>query len=159
MSLKKQLSELEAKLKALHLRIKKCDEIIASREKQAIDRQPASIISLAGEIDQLRGSIVESKFSQGESEETVEVWSDGIEKELNMTDAIVEKLSKCLDAIVKEKHDFEREEPHGKDLAYEKQLLDQKLEAALKQKELEEKRSVVKLPKLSMTPFNGTVID
>ena len=102
---------------------------------------------------------MESKFSEGESEETVEVWSDGIEKELNMTGAIVEKLSECLDAILKEKHDLEREEPHGKDLAYEKQLLDQKLEAALKQKELEEKRSVVKLPKLSITPFNGTVID
>ena len=88
---------------------------------------------MAVEIDQLRGSIAESTFSQGESEETVEVWSDGIEKKLNMTDAIVEKLSECLDAIVKEKLDLEREEAHGKDLAYEKQLLDQKLEAALKQ--------------------------
>lgn len=125
MSLKKQLSELEAKLKALHLRIKKCDEIIASREKQAIDRQRASIISLAGEIDQLGESIAESKFSQGESEETVDVWSDGIEKEFNMTNAIVEKLYECLDAIVKEKHDLELEEAHWKDLAYEKQLLDQ----------------------------------
>ena len=81
----------------------------------------------------MRGSIAESK-----SEKTVDVWSDGIENELNMADAIVEKLSECLDAIVKEKQDSEREEAHGKDLAYEKQLLDQKLEVALKQKEMEE---------------------
>ena len=90
---------MEAKLNALRLRIKKCDEIIASREKQVIDRHRESIIFLAGEIVQLRGSIADSKFSQGESEETVEVWSDGIEKDLNMTDAIVEKLSECLDTL------------------------------------------------------------
>lgn len=46
-----------------------------------------------------------------------------------------------------------------KDLEHEKQILNEKLQAALKQKELEEKRSAVKLPKLSITPFSGTVID
>ena len=46
----------------------------------------------------------------------------------------------------------------AEDLEHEKQLLNQKLQAALKQKELEEKRSTVKLPKLSITPFSGTAI-
>ena len=159
MSLKKQTSELDAKLKALHLRLKKCDHIIACREKQALERHRASLVSLAGEIDQLRGSIQEIKFSQGDSEEAVEAWSEQIEKELSATDAIVDKLSECLEEIAKKQQDHKREEEHGKDLAYDKQLLDQKLQAALKQKELEEKGSAVRLPKLSITPFNGTVID
>ena len=72
MSLKKQLGELDAKLKALRLRIKKCDEIIENRDKQTIERQRISVASLARELDQLRGSIQETKFSQGESEEQVE---------------------------------------------------------------------------------------
>ena len=68
MSLKKQLGELDAKLKALRLRIKKCDKIIKNRDKQTIERQCISVASLAKELDQLRGSIQETKLSQGESE-------------------------------------------------------------------------------------------
>ena len=50
-------------LKALCLRIK-CDQII--------ERQRTSVVLLAGEIDQLRGLIQETKFSQGESDKQVE---------------------------------------------------------------------------------------
>lgn len=74
MSLKKQIGELDAQLKALRLRIKKCDQIIETRDKQTIERQRISVVSLSGEIDQLRGSIQDTKFSQGESEEQVETW-------------------------------------------------------------------------------------
>ena len=57
MSLKNQIGELDAKLKALWLRIKKYDEIIENRDEQTIERQRVSVVSLAREIDQLRGSI------------------------------------------------------------------------------------------------------
>ena len=63
------------------------------------------------------------------------------------------------DQIVKEERDHDRKEMHEKGLEHEKQLLNQKLQAALKQKELEEKTSTVKLPKLSITLFSGTAID
>ena len=80
---KKQLSELDAKLKTLKLRLKNTNVVIAKREKEAIERQRASIVALAGEIDCLRGSIQEAKFVAGESEEKVEswsaAWSEGIE--------------------------------------------------------------------------------
>lgn len=46
MSLKKQLGELDAKLKALRLKIKKCDEIIENRDKQTIERQRISVALL-----------------------------------------------------------------------------------------------------------------
>ena len=42
-----------------------------------LDAELKSLVSLAGEIDQLRGSIQEIKFSQGDSEEAVEAWSAG----------------------------------------------------------------------------------
>ena len=69
MLLKKKTGELDAKLKALRLRIKKCDQIIKNCDKQTIEQQHISVVSLAREIYQLRGWIQETKFSQGESEE------------------------------------------------------------------------------------------
>lgn len=78
---------------------------------------------------------------------------------MRLADDCANKLQKGYDQIVKEERDHDREERHGKDLEHEKQLLNQKLQAALKQKELEENRSTVKLRKLSITPFSGTVID
>lgn len=50
MSLKKQLGELDAKLKALRLKIKKCDEIIENRDKQTIERQCISVALLGKRI-------------------------------------------------------------------------------------------------------------
>lgn len=85
------MGELVAKLKALRLRIKKCDQVIENRDKQTIERQRTSVVSLAGEIDQLRGSIQESKFSQGESEEQVETWSEEIENDLCLADDCADK--------------------------------------------------------------------
>ena len=83
---------MDAKLKALHLRLKKSDGIIAKREKEAIERQRASIVALAGEIDELRGSIQEAKFIQGETEEDVESWSEDVETQLSRADESVVKL-------------------------------------------------------------------
>ena len=79
------------------------------------------------------------------------------QKDLRLVDDCANKLQKSYDQIVKEERDHDREEIREKDLEHEKQLLDQKLQAARKQKKLEEKKSV-KLPKLSITPFSGTVI-
>ena len=95
---------------------------------------------MAGEIHLLRGSIQESKFFQGDSEEQVEKWSEEIEKDLCLADEHAGKLADCLDQFVKEERDHDLEETHKRDLACERQLLDQKLRAALKQKELEEKK-------------------
>ena len=50
-------------------------------------------------------------------------------------------------------------ETHEKDLAYKEQLVDQKLQAALEPKELEEKRLVARIPKFSITPSKRAVID
>ena len=161
MSLKKQTSELNVKLKALRIRIKKCDQIIENRDKQTIERRRISVVLLAREIDQLRGSIQETKFSQGESEEQVETGSEEIEQDLRLADDGANKLQMCYDQIVKEESDLDldRDEMREKDLEHEKQLLDQKFQASLKQEELEEKKSTVKLPKLSITPLSGSVID
>ena len=90
---KKQLSELDAKRKTLNLRLKSTDVVIKKREKEAIERQRASIVALAREIDCLRVSIQEVKFTAGDSEENVELWSEEIESHLSKADGNTAKLS------------------------------------------------------------------
>ena len=156
---KKQPSELDTKLKTLNPQLKSTDVVIGKREKEAVERQRASIVALAGEINCLRASIQEAKFAAGESEENVESWSEGMESDLSIADESVAKLSKCLNEIETEVRDLERNQSHANVMELEKQLLEQKMEAAIKQKELTKKSSVVKLPKLTITSFNGTPID
>lgn len=74
----RQLGELDAKLKALHLRLKKSDAVIGKKDKQTISRQRTS---LARAIDHPRSSIQETKFTQGETKENIEEWSEEIEKQ------------------------------------------------------------------------------
>ena len=156
MSLKKPLDELDAKIKALNLRLKKTAVVIEKNDKQAIERQRSAITNLTETIDQLRGSIQELKFAQGETEENIEEWSDQIELEITNADRSCERLSKRLEEMK-----FEEDARHHENaMLLEKQILAQKLEAVLKQKEIADKSSpAAKLPKVSITKFNGTSLD
>ena len=157
---KKQLGELDAKLKALNLRLKKSVEVLEKRDGQAIERQRASIANLAEAIDELRGSIQETKFAQGETEESIEEWSAEIDAKLSVADENCRELSECLKEMETRAQEAEQAKNHEKSMELEKQLLEQKLEAALKQKEIAEKSPMTaKLPKISITKFNGTALD
>ena len=67
MSLKKQVTEMEAKLKVLQFRVKRSDEILDKGERSAVVRQRESIATIVSTINLLKGSIEESKFGLGES--------------------------------------------------------------------------------------------
>ena len=126
----------------------------------AIERQRSLIATLAGEIDLLKGSIQESKFVLGDSEEDIAEWSEGIDAELLLADESCSEFSKCLKGMETRTREAEQSKNHEETMELEKQLLEQKLEAALKQKELAEKSTpAVKLPKISITKFNGTPLD
>ena len=136
MSIKKQIGELDAKLKAERLRMKKCDQIIDRKSRQTNHRTTTYQCSFTAKRNRsVRGSIQETKFSQGESEEQVDTWSEEIELNLRLADDCANKLQKSYDQIVKEEKEHDREEMREKDLEQEKQHLNQKLQAALKQKE------------------------
>ena len=79
MSLKKQLTELDVKLKALHFRVNRSNEIIEKGDRSAVERQRESIQTLVSTINCLKGSIEEAKFGQSESESDVEQWSQDID--------------------------------------------------------------------------------
>ena len=72
MSLKKKLTELNVKLKALHFRVNHINEIIEKGERSAVERQRGSVQTLVSTINCLKGSIEEAKFGRSESESDVE---------------------------------------------------------------------------------------
>ena len=51
MSLKKQLTELDVKLKALHFRVNRSNEIIEKGDRSAVERQRESIHTLVNTIN------------------------------------------------------------------------------------------------------------
>jgi hypothetical protein len=153
MSLKKQITELETKLKALNFRIKRCDEILQKGEKAAVERQRDSIQAIVSTINILKGSIEEAKFGQGENEDDIGQWSQDIEAQVAAADQHCEKLSQFIKEIDTKEKNLELAKNHDQAMIFEKQLLDQKLEAAYKTKQLAE--GTVRLPKLNITKFNG----
>ncbi len=96
MSLKKQITELETKLKALNFRIKRCDEILQKGEKAAVERQRDSIQAIVSTINILKGSIEEAKFGQGENEDDIGQWSQDIEAQVAAAVAAVQALRKTF---------------------------------------------------------------
>lgn len=102
MLLKKQMA---AKMKALHLSIKKCDQNIGNRYKQAVEWQSwpeKRSINTFDTGDQI--------FSR-RTEKLVEAWSEGTEKDLCLAGESADR-SKCLNEIIKEERDVDQEKTH-----------------------------------------------
>ena len=181
--MEEKIAELTGKLKTLKFVLGKTDEIIAGGNPDALECQELSIANKVKAVNSLKDEIVELKFVK-ESESEVMEWCDSIEEQLNNADhkraelwqqlrnreekeraneraqAINEQL-----ALEKAQNDLQQEreeQDRQKQMEFEKALLDQKLQY---QKDLEAMHpdyataapgvSVAKLPKLSITKFNG----
>lgn len=84
--MEKQLQELEGKLQTLEFTRKKTAELMTSNNIDAMSRHEDSIMSKIKAIYTLKESILDQKFTTGESEETVTEWSKQIEESLNTAD-------------------------------------------------------------------------
>ena len=162
------MTELDNKIKLLKLRVAKTEEIIAKRDRQALERLRLSISSLASAVDELKLVIEEGKIGKGESEEEIALWGEEIEDDLERADNTTRTIQDAIKSIDLEEQEREAIEKHKKNMEFERQLLEQREEfekarehekaAALESIQL--KSSVAaKLPKLSITKFNGKVED
>jgi prefoldin subunit 5 len=97
--MKKQLTEIDSKLKTLRLKLKQAEEIIVKRDREAVERHRITILNLTRAIEDLRSSIEELKFSAGESEETVTTWSQEMAQQLSYANKACAELSKCAKVI------------------------------------------------------------
>ena len=97
--MKKEMTELENKIKLLKLKIAKTEEIIHKQERQALERRRLSISSLASAVDKLKLKIEEGKIGKGESEEEIALWDEEIEDNLERADNRTRRIHDAIKAI------------------------------------------------------------
>ena len=137
--MEKQLQQLEGKLRTLEFTRKKTAELMTSNNIDAISRHEDSIGSKIKAIHTLKESIIEHKFTAGESEEVVTEWSQQIEGSLNAADeealsvrnliAKIEKENRAAAKVESDKQEIaSNQAKHEEKLKQERELLEQRLE-------------------------------
>lgn len=82
--------EFNGKMQSLKFCLGKNEEVIGSKNTEAIARHGALLMSKLQAVHAVKESIVERKFTEGESEEEVSTWTkefDGFLKGLNIKTA------------------------------------------------------------------------
>ena len=91
-----------------------------------------ALATLAKEVDEVKVKIEEKKLEEGLSMEEVCTWSNEIDEKIEGVDAEIEYLRKCLNEArqlaEKEKEDELRSIEREKQLEFEKEKLEMKLE-------------------------------
>ena len=152
-------------MKTLYLKIKQTDEIVEKREQQALERHQSSNASIVSAVDTLKSAEEEKKFTKGESEDEIKTWSEEFEKHLEKADQTTNRVQSAIQAIDMEEQEKRAFEHYKQHMEFEREILEQKAEfkknleqkAATKATEECKSSSAAKLPKLSITKFNGRI--
>ena len=158
------LNEIDTKIQTLKFTLGKTQATIESQNVEAMKRHEDSATENRAAHD-LKENIEEKKFANKESEEAVGAWSQGIEKVLNDVDqqivslhrmiADMEKKEQTAAKVEKEKEEIAMEEAkHKKRMDQQRELIEQQLQFQEMQ-QTQAKSTATKLPKLSITKFDG----
>ena len=162
------LKEIATKLQLLEFMRNKAKDIVEKGNTVTIERHRDALVALAKEVDVVKGKIEEKKLEGGESMDEVCTWSNEIDAKIEGVDAEIEYLGKHLSETrqqlqlaEKEGEEALLEKEREKQLKFEKEKLEMKLKyeksAELgKEKQGESSGSHAKLPKLSITKYDGT---
>ena len=163
------LKEIATKLQLLEFKRNKAKEIVEKGNTGAIERHRDALVALAKEVDVVKGKIEEKKLEGGESMDEVCTWSNEIDTKIEGVDAEIEYLGKHLSETrqqlqlaEKEGEEALVEKEREKQLKFEKEKLEMKLKYEEKSAELRKEKqgessgSHAKLPKLSITKYDGT---
>jgi Fe2+ transport system protein B len=183
MALKEKLDEIEAKVRLLNFAIKKTDDRLGTNDEEVVIRQKGQVTKIILAISDLKQTIEEKKFVEGDTDENVAAWGESIEKSIALGYENVRQLNVHIQRLKAEvrrresarenenkrlldKENYARQQAfkkHERDrqLAFEQELMNQKLQHQKEIKELQvnqaqKSSSTTKLPKLVITPFNGS---
>ena len=120
----KQIAELDGKIKMLHFKLNKSDDIIGKRDRKALDRHQTAITSVVTSVESLKTTIEEKKFAKGESEEEIATWSQEIEGHLAEADEMTRRVEKAIKAIDIEEEEEQAMEKHKQKMEFERKLLE-----------------------------------
>ena len=164
--MEKQIAELNTKNKLLYFKLNQTDEIVEKRERQSIECHQSSIRNIASALDMLKSAVEEKKFTKGESEDEIKIWSKEFEKYLEKADQATTRVQSEIQAIDIEEQESRAFENHKQQMEFEREILEQKAEF---QENLEQQKaatqateecksfSAAKLPKLSITKFSERI--
>ena len=181
LEMEKLKEDLKGKRNLLLFTLGKSESVLGMGNVQTIKRHREALSSIADQIDALKLQVVEEMFKSSDSEENIGDWSDKIEKEIGEVDTRVTYINERL-ASLKLEQDTKTQESengikardHEEQLRFERAQLEQKL--VYEQKIEEAKKNYAtksegkaspapgegvrtKLPKLTITKFNGTHTD
>ncbi|KAK3716737.1 hypothetical protein QZH41_006308 [Actinostola sp. cb2023] len=161
--------EIDAKLKLLDIKQQRIKDIVEKKNEGTIQRHRSALETLSREVGDYKLKIEEGKLASGQSAEEVCAWSEEIDNKLERVDEEIEYLAKCLteckqhDSIsTKEKEISLLALERQRQLEFERAQLELKFEYQKKGEELKKSKqgdattSYAKLPKLTITKFNGT---
>ena len=131
---------------------------VSRESSQAI--QQASLKTITTEIELLRGEVEAKKITDKESHEKIEKWVGDIDEKLISADVELKRLQEWQDNVSREEKQRQREEQ----LEHERQVYEANIKMKSELKIPSESGSSkdeiqAKLPKLTITKFNGTFQD
>ena len=160
--------DLETKLTQLRITKGKTETMLSSGSVTRIKRHKDSLHAIVAAVEKSTRKVEELKIASGEEIAAINAWGDKVEEELTAVDKDMDSMATYLSEMDQEQVEKSRREQ----LAFEKALFEQKLKF---NQELEGKSSsntnqntnhvesqqgaVAKLPKLTITKFNGTNLD
>ena len=165
-----KLQELDGKLRTLKFTLGKSEQEIKTRNLEVIARHEASIKGKIEASHALKDDIIELKFGQKQTEEQVQEWLVDIEGTLKTADEKLLELKRIKENIAKENQAVElaesvkqeraiEDEKHEQKMSHERELYEQQLKLqkvlATGQQNQVKKAASTKLPKLSITQFDG----
>ena len=153
-------TRLKTKLVQLQMTVSRTGKVLKTESLQAIERQQASLKTITNEIELLKGEVEAKKITDQESSEEIEKWVSGIDEELSKADIEVKRLQEWQNAVSRDDKQRQREEQ----LQLERELYEAKLrmksELKISSESSSDKDEIqAKLPKLTITKFNGTFQD
>jgi hypothetical protein len=153
-------TKLETKLVQLQMSVSRTEKALKTGGLQAIERQQAWLIAITTEIDLLRGEVEAKNITGKENPEEIENWVGAIDEQLSKADIEVKRIQEWKNEVSRDESQRQREEQ----LYLEHKLYEEKLrmksELKLSSKSARRKDEIqAKLPKLSITKFNGTFQD
>ena len=160
------IRDLETKLTQLQITRERTDAVLASRNENRIKRQRDSLSSVVASVEKAKRKVEELKIAAGVELSAITTWGAKLDQDIAVVDLDMDGISSFLNGVDQEQIEKARKDQ----LAFEKELIEKKLQYT---KELEsgnlsdkagnqnskQSAATAKLPKLTITKFNGTNLD
>ena len=153
--------ELQTKLTQLQMTRDKTETVLTSKNSNRIKRHVQSLQAIGNSTDEARRKLEEMKIIDGEDAIAITSWSEEIENKIAMVDEDVDKLAAFLTEAEQretEKARQERKFRYHKELE-KKDQQDSILTGNRDTKQTQGTSNAAKLPKLTITTFDGTYLD